>query len=85
MTNSELKEAIAAAKGMVSTTGTALPHYPALLAHLQTLLAIQAARAGHVEQVTPYCVPYPMVTPQWVPAAPWNPPFVVTCATGAGQ
>ena len=84
MTNSELSTAIMAADDLVKKTYQGSAVYPDLCAHLRQLLAIQAARAGFVEQVSPYYVPYPMVTPQWVPAAPWNPPFVVTCGT-AGQ
>ena len=84
MTNSELRDAIIAADDLVKKTYQGSAVYPDLCAHLRQLLAIQAARAGFVAPAAPYFVPQPMVTPQWVPMDPYQPPFVVTCGT-AGQ
>ncbi len=47
MSNSDLQEAITMANAMTKNTGQDSPTYPAIRAHLETLLLIQQARARH--------------------------------------
>jgi hypothetical protein len=48
MSNSDLQEAITMANAMAKGTGKYSPTYPAIRAHLETLLRVQQARAAWV-------------------------------------
>lgn len=83
MSNEELRQAIADANTMLRQTSKDTRNYADLLAHLNGLLAEQRRRAAMPAQLAPigplYAPPV-FVQPQWVPSAPWEPPYRITCA-----
>lgn len=86
MTNEELRQAIADANHMLRQTSKDARNYADLLAHLNGLLAEQRRRAALPTQVAPigplYVQPV-VVQPTWVPNAPWEPLYRITCGDSA--
>lgn len=84
MTNDELRQAIEDANRMLSALTKDSRNYGDLLAHMNALLAEQRRRAEAPSvsaPVGPLWVQPVVVQPTWVPRAPWQPPYEITCRT----